>query len=131
RVTDASRALDLVDGIKARDLLNRWLGEEVLHLVLIRVGSVEHIVTHRDVEPERGQVVTGIAPGQKVVVVAIVKIGEDDFAAVRRDARAAQDVAVAIADGDDLAAIRTFDHFAYAAARQVFIINLVLTRVIE
>ena len=83
------------------------------------------------VEPHRRQVKARIAPVADTVVVALVDIGQHIFAAVRRDARAANDVAVLVADRDDLVAVVADDGFAGTAARQVLVVDLRAPRVMR
>ena len=74
-----------------------------------------------------GRSVAGIAPLDELALVfGLVVVGEDVLAAVRHDARAAQDVAVAIADGDDLHAVGADDRLLDAAAAELFVEDLIL-----
>ena len=60
-------------------------------------------------QAERRQILAGVAPLQQVLVVRIVEVGEHVFVAIPVEARAAEDVAVAVVDGHDADAVRTLD----------------------
>src|SRR5690606_1335627 len=71
------------------------------------------------------QVRARIAVAAVIVVVAVLDIDQHHLAVVRQDARTAHHVAVAVADGDDLRAVRTRDDLTRAAARQLLVIDVV------
>src|SRR6185312_1977394 len=124
-VAHAGGALDLLDRVEALDPFHRRLFQEFIIVVGIFDGfGVQDIPVARDGEAHRRQVVAGIAPLAAIVIAPLVDIVQHVFAPVRCDARALDDVAVAVADGDDPVAIASLDGFAGAPARQVFIIDV-------
>ena len=111
-VTDTGRTLDLVDRVEAAHLLDRRLAEEVS----TSSSSASSASSMYSLRPGcSGAAAAGPGPDRarrcRSSSYAVIEIGEDVFAAVRRDARAAQDVAVAVAHGDDLGAVRPRDGF--------------------
>ena len=125
-VADAGGALHLGQRIGALDPLHGRLFEElVVEFVVLDVLRVEDVFLARNGEPHRRQVEARIAPVPLVLVVPVLDIDEDDLAVVGLDARAADDVAVAVADGDDAHPVRPRDDLADPSAGQFLVIDVV------
>src|SRR5690606_20271981 len=120
-VTNTGRALHLVDGVDAGDLLDRRLAEEDFQLFFIGKFGVEDIVANRNIKAERRELSTRTAPFQQGGVIALVEIRHDDLFAIRRNARTTKDVAIGVAHGHHLATVRTGNGFADPAIAEVLV----------
>src|SRR5690606_11857024 len=125
-VADSGGSLYLRQRIGAFDPFHRGLFEEfVIGVGLFDIFRFENVFLARDGEPHRRQVEARIAPRPLILIVAVLDIDEDHLAVVRSDARAADDVAIAVADGYDAHAVFPRDDLADPSAWQFLVVDVV------
>nr|CAI0338024.1 membrane hypothetical protein [Rhizobiaceae bacterium] len=123
-VADTGRILHLVERIDTLDRLDRGSSQEVAIVDAVFRGRVDDIFIDRDGQAHRRQPLAGIDEGRPAVAVDFRRVEHHIFPAAAVDARALDDFAVAVADGDDAVTVRPLDDLAHAAVRQILVIGL-------
>nr|CAI0338025.1 membrane hypothetical protein [Rhizobiaceae bacterium] len=124
-VAQARGMLHLVDRIDPLDALDRRLREEVVIIPVRIARRVDDVVADGNAQAHRRQLVADVDEARtRGVALQLRCIDEDVFPSVTADARALDDVAVAVVDRHDLDAAGTHDRLAHAPAGKVVVIDL-------
>ncbi len=115
----------LVERVGARRRLDRRRKERSANIGVRRPAEIDDVAVARDADPRRRHVVQDLRAAHLVVVVVVAVVDQDDLVAVRQHPASLYNVAEAVADSNDVHAVRAMDDGAREAVRQVLHLDVV------